>query len=84
MSRAYIQERIDKTKLLIAAYEDAALALVNGGIQSYTIDTGQTRQTVTRESVATLNAQIDVLYNRIATLEARLGQGNTTRVRPAW
>lgn len=83
MDRSFIQGRIDATKLQIVAYEDAALALA-AGVQSYTLDTGQSRQTVTKLDLIALNKTIDSLYNRCATLQARLnGSGTITGV-PAW
>jgi hypothetical protein len=84
MNAAFIQARIDATKLLIVAYEDAVLALVTGGVQSYQLDTGQTNQTVTKINVPAMNRQIDGLYNRCATLEARLNGSGTVTARPAW
>lgn len=84
MDREFIQERITATKALIVAYEDAVTALGNqGGVMSYTLDTGQSRQTVTRSELSSLNRMIDSLYNRLATLEARL-YGGTVTARPAW
>lgn len=83
MDSEFLQQRIDATKALIAVYEDAATALVSGGVQSYTIDTGQTRQSVTQVDLAALNRNIDSLYNRLATLQARL-KGGSVNVRPAW
>ena len=80
-SDQFLQERIDKTKELIIAYEDAVLNLVSGEIQSYTLDTGQSRQSVTKADIPTLNDQIDALYNRLVTLCARLtGDGALTIV----
>lgn len=84
MDRAFIQARIDATKAEIIAYEDAALALATGGVQSYTLDTGQTRQTVTRLDLSSIQRTIDSLYNRCATLEARLNGSGTVTARPAW
>lgn len=84
MDRAFIQDRITATKALIVAYEDAVTALGNqGGVQSYTLDTGQSRQTVTRSDIPALNRMLDSLYNRLCTLEARLNGGAVT-ARPAW
>ena len=77
----FLQARIDKTKELIVLYEDTVDSLVTGSMQSYTIDTGQTRQTVTKVDIISLNNQLDVLYNRLATLCARLdGSGTLTAV----
>lgn len=83
MDLTFIQGRIDATKLQIVAYEDAALALA-GGVQSYTLDTGQSRQTVTKLDLSAIQNTIDSLYNRCATLEARLNGSGTVTVRPAW
>jgi len=83
MDRDFIQGRIDATKAQILAYEDATLALGSGGIQNYKLDTGQSAQWVTRLDITELNKTIDSLYNRCATLEARLN-GGTITVSPAW
>lgn len=84
MDRAFIKERITATKALIVAYEDAVTALgTQGGVVSYTLDTGQSRQTVTRADISSLNRMLDTLYNRLATFEARL-YGSSLTARPAW
>lgn len=84
MERSYITGRIIATKAQIEAYEDAVLALgAGGGIQSYTLDTGQSRQVVTRADISTLTTTIDRLYNRLTMLEARL-YGSTIHARPGW
>lgn len=83
MDRTFIQGRIDATKLQIVAYEDAALALA-GGVQSYTLDTGQSRQTVTKLDLGAIQKTIESLYNRCATLQARLTGSGTVTVTPAW
>lgn len=72
MDAAFLQDRITATKAQIIAHEEAITALTTGGVFSYTLDTGQSRQTVTRESVVGMNKTLDALYNRCATLEARL------------
>jgi len=84
MDAAFIQSRIDATKLQIAAYEDATLALAQDGIQSYKLDTGQSIQNVTKLDLKNLNATIDSLYNRLATLEARLNGTGTKIGVPGW
>lgn len=83
MDSTFIQARIDATKLAIVAYEDALIALGTSNIQSYELDTGQDRQRVTRADIKDLNATVDSLYNRCATLEARLN-GGTVSVSPGW
>lgn len=83
MSTDFLQDRINATVALIKAYEAALLAIVTDGAQQYTMDTGQTRQVVTKASIPSLNKNLDTLYNRYYTLTARRGNGSTT-MRPAW
>ena len=83
MDAAFLQKRIDATKSEIVAYEDAIAAL-STGILSYTIDTGQSRQTVTRSETMSVQRTIDSLYNRLATLEARLNGSGVHTGRPVW
>lgn len=83
MNNAFIQDRITATKLQIVAYENATLALAGAGVQSYKLDTGQTVQTVTKLDLTALNKTLDSLYNRCATLEARLNGGTVIGI-PAW
>lgn len=78
----WLDERIDATKTLIVAYEAAILSLA-GGAQSYTLDTGQTRQTVTRAELGSLRIQLGELENRLATLDARRC-GATTHIIPGF
>lgn len=83
MGRDFLIERIDVTKELIVAYEDALTAL-GSGVQSYSLNTGQSQQTVTRASVADINRTLEGLYNRLATMQARLTGSGVNRVIPAW
>ena len=83
MDSEFIRARIEATKLQIIVYEDAALAL-GAGVQSYTIDTGQSRQTVTKLDLSSIQSTIDSLYNRCATLEARLNGSGTLIGGAAW
>jgi len=82
MDQGFLQGRIDSTKLQIIAYEDAAYALA-GGVQTYTLDTGQSKQQVTKLDLKQLQDTIDSLYNRCEVLQARL-TGGATVVIPAW
>lgn len=79
--RAWLEERIAKTKALIVAYEDALLALA-GGAQQYSLDTGQTRQTVTKANVASLQQIMKELEERLVVLQARLCGSNAVHVIP--
>jgi len=81
---AFLQERITATKAQIVAYEDASLALGTDGAQSYTLDTGQSRQTVTAPDLEWIQKTIASLYNRLVTLEARQTGNGTMIARPGW
>lgn len=72
VANSVLQARIVTLTALITAYEAALLALGTVGIQSYTLDTGQTRQTVTRANVTELRRAVSSFYNDLATTEARL------------
>lgn len=84
MDRDYALAKVTATKALIDAYEAAVLAFASdGAIQSYIIDTGQSRTNVTLADLPGVTRLIDSLYNRLATLEARL-YGSAVTIRPAW
>jgi len=61
----WLDARITATANLIEQYEAAVLAISSGAQESYTLDTGQSRVTVTRSNLS-------VLRNLIAGLEERL------------
>lgn len=84
MDQQFLLERIAATKLQIVAQEEAMLNLSSGAISSYTIDTGQTKQTVTKSNISTLSSSLDSLYNRLVTLQARAGCGGVVYVTPAF
>lgn len=84
MNSTRLQEIIDKTYLELDAYLAASTALAAGGIQSYTIDTGQTRQVVTKLDLEWMQDTINSLLNRCTTLEARLTGSGVSVVRPCF
>lgn len=81
--RAFWEERIAKKKEAIIAYETAITA-VAGGAQSYSLDTGQTRQVVTKANITEIRNVIAQLESDIATLQMRLYGCARFVVRPAW
>lgn len=81
---SFITSRIAATEATIARYEEAEEALVAGGVQSYSLDTGQSRQTVTRADLTGIRNGIDSLYNRRATLIARRDGCGVVTMRPCW
>lgn len=84
-TKQFLEERIEKTKELIIAYEDAILALgSSGGIEEYRLDTGQSVQTVKRSDLDHLQAILDNLYSRLDVFCARLTRRGVVTVRPAF
>jgi hypothetical protein len=77
--REWLEARIERTKAMIVAYEAAIEAIANGA-QSYSLDTGQTRQTVTKANLGSLRKHLDSLENRLSSLQARLcGAGHIAK-----
>ena len=76
---AWIQARIDAKKALIVKVETAIDAVASGA-QSYSLDTGQTRQTVTKSSLGQLTALLSKLESDLAILEQQLviAEGGST------
>lgn len=80
--REWIEARIAAKKGLVLKYE-AALDALSTNAQSYSIDTGQTRQTVTRANLTEIRNIVTHLEGEISTLQARLGCGQI-QARPGW
>lgn len=83
MDTTWLQARITATQAMIEAYETAITAVTTGQAQSWSLDTGQTKETVTKKNVATYQASLNGAYNLLAVLEARLN-GAGVQVRPRW
>jgi hypothetical protein len=84
MSHEFWQERLEATKAQIILYEEAIMQLSTGAVQSYSLNTGQTTQSVTRFDLNRLQVTLDALSNRLATLEARLKGCGTINAGAAW
>ena len=84
MDATFIQARIAAIKLAVVAYEDASLALATGGVQSYTLDTGQSKQPVTKLDLVNIQSTIDGLMNQLAVYEARLTGNGVLIARPGF
>ena len=83
MATAYWTARLAKTEALIVIYEDAITA-IGAGVQSYTFDTGQTRQTVTKLNLSELQRFLDGLYVRRDVLASRCNGTGGTHGGAAW
>lgn len=79
----YWQERADKTKEIIANYEDAILYLTLNPTESYKLDTGQGEQEVKRHNLKNMQESLDILYNRLASFEARCSSTPSIHT-PGW
>lgn len=84
MDQAFIEEQIARYKTLITAYSDAILAITVEGIQSYTLDTGQSRQTVTRIDLDRLQRTLDSLFSQLEVWQTRLDGGGVSSIRPGF
>lgn len=74
VDETWLEARVARTQTLIVAYENAIEALACGA-QSYMLDTGQTRQSVTKADLANLREMLAFLENRLDQEEARLQGG---------
>ena len=84
MDDEFLKEEIARTKALITAYGEAITALTVSGKQQYTLDTGQSRISVTKLDLSALASQRSSLINECSTLQARLDGSGTTHGVPAW
>jgi hypothetical protein len=84
MDAAFLTARIEATKNIIIQYEDAILQNGTNGVQSYSLNTGQTTTNVTRFDLARLQSSLPALYNQLATLEARLNGSGVVIARPGF
>lgn len=82
ISTATLNSWITAAETSLAAWQAAEAALA-AGAQSYTIDTGQTRQTVTRSNTTEVRNMIESLMNRISMLCKRR-DGGAVQVGPSW
>lgn len=80
---SYLQERITAVKNLIVAYEAAFTAVLLNGEKSYTVDTGQTRTTVTKHNISEMRLAYTALLDLLRTLEAQL-YGSAGQGIPGW
>ncbi len=84
MDSQFLSDRIEKTKEMIVALEAAILALTSSNIQSFTLDTGQTREVVQKRDISRLEMTLEELYSRLSNLEERLTGCGVFNVVPGW
>lgn len=80
----FLKKRLKATEDQIEAIETAITAVVSGGVQSYSINTSQTTQSVTRANLKSWQDVLDQLYSRRDVLHSRLYGDGVTTMRGAW
>lgn len=79
-----MQTRIDRTKALIIAYEDCLLALASNKNKSYSINTGQTTETVSQKDIPSVQSLLETLYSQLDYFDAMLSGTVSTIVVPGF
>jgi hypothetical protein len=80
---SYDATRITQIKAELTAI-NAAILSVAGGAQSYTLDTGQSVQKVTRATLDDLRKMKDSLMNELEVLESKTNNTGTLEGHPGW
>ncbi len=85
-SSQFWQDELHNAKVLLHEVDKALHTLIVGGHQSYELDTGQSRQRVTRQDLGKLETWRSSLLADIKRLEAMCGEGEPAVkiVRPGW
>ena len=88
-SRQCWLEELANTRAMLAKLDTDIAALKANQMKSYTLDTGQTRQTVQRDYAGDLRLLLNergTLLGQIGVLESRRGVGGSGafRVAPSW
>lgn len=80
----WLKEQLALCEAAIAATWAAITAVSTGAVQSYTLNTGQTSQTVTKTNLGSIRMQLDNLYSLRDMLKSRLCRTGSHYVRPAF
>jgi len=80
----FLADRVAIIEAQIVAYEAAVTALVENVVTQYTLDTGQSRQVVTRMDLMRLRNQLSALYDQRNMLKARLTGCNSFNGHPTF
>ncbi|MEE9393688.1 MAG: hypothetical protein V3W41_14390 [Planctomycetota bacterium] len=79
-----LQAEIVTTRAILDAISAAIQALADPTISSYTLDTGQTQQRVSRENLPQILQERRRLQSDLCALENRLTGAGVTRGQPLW
>ena len=80
--KSFIESQIAELKGQLAANSEATRAALSA--QGYALDSGQTRQSVTRAQLSSLRQQRIAILDELQYWQSQLGEGGTTRVTPGW
>ena len=83
----YWQNELMNLRILLNEIDKGILTILQTGIESYKIDTGQSSQSTTRHSIFQLKEMRTTLMSQIDDLESKLGLGcfpSIVQVRPYW
>lgn len=81
---AFWQEQLEQAKTQLAAVYAAQNAILVDGVYSYSLDTGQGKTTVTKQTVGQLDALVNSLLNRITMISARINGDNAIIMAPGF
>lgn len=84
MADDFLTNRLTAVEAQIEAAETASASLISGAIYSYTLTTTAGSQTVTKQSLVTLQNYITALYSLRDGLRERLGLTPRTYGAPGW
>ena len=79
----FLEERIAACKARILLYEAAITQISSGAVQSFSIDTGQTRKVVTMANITEAKNSLKGEFELLYALEARCYGGSVT-ARPGY
>jgi len=80
MDSTFIAARISYFQTLIESFESAISSLTVGNKRSFSVNTGQTQLSVTRNDLTTLKSQLDWAYAQLEFWEMRLNGGVAVNV----
>jgi len=83
IDNAFLDERITWVKSVIVQYEQGILDVAANNVASYQIDTGQTRQIVTRNNLTETRKTLEGYYSLLADLCNRRYGSGVVVARPA-
>lgn len=77
------EQRLEKAMAQVVELEEAISGLLDGSIQTYQLDTGQSRTLVSKQQMSPMYLALQRAENRVASLEARVC-GTGSRIVPGF